>query len=191
MNELSISELETVSAGEMTREERQKVLAPKDGDGIVTTVGKAILRKVVNGLDTISDLVEPVTGKYTGQDARNAAKNILEKLCNLGNMHFRKNLNLNKIRRLAADEPVNDQLFRNIDLIGKAIDLGRKVTVDYNYIVVLFCIVIAYFWRTVGASVIHKNDLCVDISLIQDAIYAFIQVFFAIINRYYYCNDFV
>ena len=74
MNELSISELETVSAGEMTREERQKVLAPKEGDGIVTTVGKAILRKVVNGLDTISDLVEPVTGKYTGEDARNAAK---------------------------------------------------------------------------------------------------------------------
>ena len=82
MNELSISELETVSAGEMTREERQKVLAPKDGDGIVTTVGKAILRKVVNGLDTISDLVEPVTGKYTGQDARNAAKNILKGMWN-------------------------------------------------------------------------------------------------------------
>ena len=82
MNELSISELETVSAGEMTREERQKVLAPKDGDGIVTAVGKAITRKVVNGLEYLSDLAEPITGKYTGQDARNAAKNILKGMWN-------------------------------------------------------------------------------------------------------------
>ena len=82
MNELSISELETVSAGEMTREERQKVLAPKEGDGIVTTVGKAITRKVVNGLEYLSDLAEPITGKYTGEDARNAAKNILKGMWN-------------------------------------------------------------------------------------------------------------
>ncbi len=41
-----------------------------------------LLRKVVNGLDTISDLVEPVTGKYTGEDARNAAKNILKDMWN-------------------------------------------------------------------------------------------------------------
>jgi hypothetical protein len=72
MNELSISELETVSAGEMTREERQKVLAPKEGDGIVTTVGKAITRKVVYGLEYLSDLAEPITGKYTGQGAVNS-----------------------------------------------------------------------------------------------------------------------
>ena len=82
MNELSISELETVSAGEMTREERQKVLAPKDGDGIVTTVGKAITRKVVNGIEYLSDLVEPMTSKCTGQDARNAARNILKGMWN-------------------------------------------------------------------------------------------------------------
>ena len=47
-----------------------------------------------------------------------ARKNLVEKLCNLGNTHFRKNLNLNKIRRLAADEPTNPELFRNIDLIN-------------------------------------------------------------------------
>ena len=78
MNELSISELETVSAGEMTREERQKVLAPKEGEGIVTTVGKAILRKVVNGIETFTDLVAPVTEQYTGKDARTAAMNIFK-----------------------------------------------------------------------------------------------------------------
>ena len=61
-----------------------------------------------------------------------ARKDLVEKLCNLGNTHFRKNLNLNKIRRLAADEPTNPELFRNIDLIGKAIDTGKKVTVVYN-----------------------------------------------------------
>ena len=82
MNELSISELETVSAGEMTREERQKVLAPKEGDGIVTTVGKAITRKVVYGIETIADLVEPYTSRYTGKDARTAAKNILKGMWN-------------------------------------------------------------------------------------------------------------
>ena len=82
MNELSISELETVSAGEMTREERHEVLAPKDGDGIVTTVGKAITRKVVYGIETIADLVEPYTSRYTGKDARTAAKNILKGMWN-------------------------------------------------------------------------------------------------------------
>ena len=70
---------------------------------------------------------------YSRNVPHEARKDLIEKLCNLGNLHFRKNLNLNKIRRLAVDEPVNDQLFRNIDLIGKAIDLGKKVTVAYQY----------------------------------------------------------
>ena len=70
---------------------------------------------------------------YSRNVPHEARKDLVEKLCNLGNVHFRKNLNLNKIRRLAMDEPVNEQLFRNIDLIGKAIDTGRKVTVDYHY----------------------------------------------------------
>lgn len=70
---------------------------------------------------------------YSRNVPHDARKDLLEKLCNLGNVFFRKNLNLNKIRRLAADEPVNPELFRNIDLIGKAIDTGRKVTVLYNY----------------------------------------------------------
>ena len=83
MNELSISELETVSAGEMTREERQKVLAPKEGDGIVTTVGKAITRKVVYGLEYLSDLVEPVTKKMESfGNPQTAAKHIFKGLWN-------------------------------------------------------------------------------------------------------------
>ena len=69
---------------------------------------------------------------YSRNVPHEARKDLIEKLCNLGNIHFRKNLNLNKIRRLAADEPVNPELFRNIDLIGKAIDGGKKVTVDYH-----------------------------------------------------------
>ena len=78
MMELNMNEMAAISAGEMTREERQKVLAPKDGDGIVTTVGKAILRKVVNGIETFTDLVAPVTEQYTGKDARTAAMNIFK-----------------------------------------------------------------------------------------------------------------
>ena len=69
---------------------------------------------------------------YSRNVPHEARKDLIEKLCNLGNTHFRKNLNLNKIRRLAADEPVNNQLFRNIDLVGKAIDTARKVSVLYN-----------------------------------------------------------
>ena len=81
MNELSINEMEAVTGG-MTREERHEILDPKDGDGIVTTVGKAITRKVVYGIETIADLVEPYTCKCTGKDARTAAKNILKGMWN-------------------------------------------------------------------------------------------------------------
>ena len=78
MNELSISELETISAGAMTREEREAALAPDPNDNIVQKVVKTGLRKVVGGIDAIGDLVEPVTSKYTGEDARTAARNILK-----------------------------------------------------------------------------------------------------------------
>ena len=70
---------------------------------------------------------------YSRNVPHDARKDLLEKLCNLGNAHFRKNLNLNKIRRLAADEPVNPELFENIDRIGRAIDANRKVSLMYKY----------------------------------------------------------
>ncbi len=70
---------------------------------------------------------------YSRNVPHEARKELLEKLCNLGNAHFRKNLNLNKIRRLAADEPVNPELFENIDRIGRAIDANRKITLQYKY----------------------------------------------------------
>ncbi len=70
---------------------------------------------------------------YSRNVPHDARKELLEKLCNLGNAHFRKNLNLNKIRRLAADEPVNPELFENIEKIGKAIDTGKKITLLYKY----------------------------------------------------------
>ena len=58
---------------------------------------------------------------------------IIGKLCELGNKHFRKNMNMKKIRRLAEEEPMNEQLFQNIDQIGRAIDEGKKITCVYNY----------------------------------------------------------
>lgn len=70
---------------------------------------------------------------YSRNVPHEARKKLLEKLCSLGNAHFRKNLNLNKIRRLAADEPVNPELFENIDKIGRAIDANRKITLQYKY----------------------------------------------------------
>ena len=70
---------------------------------------------------------------YSRNVPHDARKDLLEKLCNLGNAHFRRNLNLNKIRRLAADEPVNPELFENIDKLGRAIDSGRKITLIYKY----------------------------------------------------------
>ena len=58
---------------------------------------------------------------------------IIGKLCELGNRHFRKNMNMKKIRRLAEEEPMNEELFQNIDQIGQAIDEGKKITCVYNY----------------------------------------------------------
>ncbi len=58
---------------------------------------------------------------------------IIGKLCELGNKHFRKNMSMKKIRRLSDDEPMNEQLFRNIDIIGKAMEEGKKIGAVYNY----------------------------------------------------------
>ena len=58
---------------------------------------------------------------------------IIGKLCELGNKHFRKHMNMKKIRRLAEEEPQNDELFVNIDKIGRAIDDGKKIKAVYNY----------------------------------------------------------
>ena len=70
---------------------------------------------------------------YSRNVPHDARKDLLEKLCGLGSAHFRKNLNLNKIRRLAADEPVNPELFESIDRIGRAIDTNRKISIMYKY----------------------------------------------------------
>ena len=78
MMELNMNEMTAVTAGEMTRAEREAALAPDPDDNIVQTVVKAGLRKVVGGLDAVGDLVEPFTSKCTGKDARTAAKNIIK-----------------------------------------------------------------------------------------------------------------
>ena len=70
---------------------------------------------------------------YSRNVPHEARKDLLEKLCRLGNAHFRRNLNLNKIRRLAADEPVNPELFENIEKIGRAINMNRKIFLQYKY----------------------------------------------------------
>lgn len=70
---------------------------------------------------------------YSRNVPHEARKNLIEKLCGLGNAYFRENLNLNKIRWLAADEPVNPELFENIDKIGRAIDTNRKISLIYKY----------------------------------------------------------
>ena len=49
-----------------------------------------------------------------------------------GKRPFPEEPDLNKIRRLAADEPVNPELLENIDRVGRAIDSGRKISVVYN-----------------------------------------------------------
>jgi len=58
---------------------------------------------------------------------------IIGKLCELGNQYFKKNMSMKKIRRLSDDEPMNEQLFRNIDIIGKAMEDGKKIGAVYNY----------------------------------------------------------
>ena len=58
---------------------------------------------------------------------------IIGKLCELGNSHFRKNMSMKKIRRLSDDEPMNDQLFDNIDTISRAMEEGKKIGTVYNY----------------------------------------------------------
>lgn len=58
---------------------------------------------------------------------------IIGKLCELGNNHFRKNMSMKKIRRLSGDEPMNDQLFDNIETISRAMEEGKKIGAVYNY----------------------------------------------------------
>ena len=77
MNELSVNELEAVAGG-MTRAEREAALAPDPNDNIVQKVLRAGLRKVVGGIDAVGELVEPLTSKCDGNDARTAARNIFK-----------------------------------------------------------------------------------------------------------------
>ncbi len=58
---------------------------------------------------------------------------IIGKLCGLGNRYFQKNMSMKKIRRLSDDEPMNEELFRNIEIIGRAMEEGRKIGAVYNY----------------------------------------------------------
>ena len=58
---------------------------------------------------------------------------IIGKLCELGNRHFQQHMNMKKIRRLSDDEPMNEELFSNIDTISRAMEEGKKVGVVYNY----------------------------------------------------------
>ena len=59
---------------------------------------------------------------------------LIGKLTRLGNRHFRKNMSMARIRRLSGDEPMNEQLFDNIDLIGRAIEEKKKITTIYGYL---------------------------------------------------------
>jgi len=59
---------------------------------------------------------------------------LIRKLCELGNRHFRKNMNMKKIRRLAEEEPMNEELFHSIEQTGRALEEGRKITCVYNYL---------------------------------------------------------
>ena len=82
MKELNMNEMAAVTAGEMSRQEREAALAPNPDDNIVQAVARAGLRKVVGGIDAIGDMVEPFTSKCTGKDARTAAKNIIKGVWN-------------------------------------------------------------------------------------------------------------
>ena len=83
MMELNMNEMAAVAAGEMTREERQEALAAKDGDNIVTRLLKMGMRKIVNGIDAVSDLAEPLTKKMESfGNPQTAAKHIFKGLWN-------------------------------------------------------------------------------------------------------------
>ena len=69
---------------------------------------------------------------------------IIAKLCELGNRRFRRNMSMKKIRRLSGDEPMNDQLFANIDTISRAMEEGKKIGVVYNYMGPDFSLVPVY-----------------------------------------------
>lgn len=58
---------------------------------------------------------------------------IIEKLLALGDRQFRKTRSMANVRRLAVDEPMNEDLFYNIDTINQAIELGKKISTVYAY----------------------------------------------------------
>lgn len=75
-----------------------------------------------------------IDGILYSRNVPHAQRDILiEKLCSLGNAHLRKHMNMKRIRRLSEKEPMNAQLFDNIEILNKAIEGGKKVTVVYNY----------------------------------------------------------
>ena len=59
---------------------------------------------------------------------------LIRKLIDLGNKQFRKTRSMANVRRLSGDEPMNKDLFRNIETINKAIEEGRKISTVYCYL---------------------------------------------------------
>ena len=75
-----------------------------------------------------------IDGILYSRNAPHAQRDILiGKLCALGNARVRKQMNIRRIRRLSEEEPMNEQLFENIEILNKAIEEEKKVTVVYNY----------------------------------------------------------
>ena len=75
-----------------------------------------------------------IDGILYSRNVPHAQRDILiEKLCALGNIRVQKHMNMKRIRRLSEEEPMNEQLFDNIEALNKAIEEEKKVTVIYNY----------------------------------------------------------
>ena len=58
---------------------------------------------------------------------------LIEKLIGLGGKSFQQHTSMKKIRRLSPEEPVNPELFDNIEKISTAIENGWQIKVVYNY----------------------------------------------------------
>lgn len=58
---------------------------------------------------------------------------LIGKLVSLGGKSFRERNSMKKIRRLSPEEPVNPELFENIEKISLAIEKGCKIKAVYNY----------------------------------------------------------
>ena len=59
---------------------------------------------------------------------------LIQKLIGLGNKQFRKTRSMAKVRRLSEDEPMNKDLFRNIETINRAIEDQKKISTVYCYL---------------------------------------------------------